>query len=82
MGKRNSQLLEELDGRNGVWSIDAWCLQAGMSHVKLGQLDPQPHFTKLGRLKRITESPREYLERVRQLQRAEQDPKHTESAAA
>ena len=50
MAKRNAAALEALDGRNGVWSIGAWYLQAGMSHVKFGQLAPQPHAVKLGRL--------------------------------
>ena len=72
MQARNLRILEELDGRNGVWSITAWCGQAGISHVTLGRLDPPPHSVKLGRLRRITESPRQYLERVRSMRQGEQ----------
>jgi hypothetical protein len=82
MGKRNAEVLGALDGRNGVWSIGAWCMQTGMSHVTFGHLDPPPHFTKIGRLKRITESPRDYLDRVRQLQTGKQNTARAERAIA
>ena len=70
MGKPKQKLFE-IDGRNGIWSIPSWCSQAGMSEPTYYKLDPRPHEIRLGdRLKRITESPRDYAERVRKQQAA------------
>jgi len=57
--------LFEIDGRNGLWSIPAWCGQFGITEPTYYALDPQPHRVKLGRVARITESPRDYAERIR-----------------
>lgn len=70
MAKLSTKLFE-IDGRNGLWSVPAWCAQTGISEPTYYALDPQPHRAKLrgrgrgGRLARITESPREYAERIR-----------------
>jgi hypothetical protein len=63
--KARPDRLAEIDGRNGVWSIPSWCSQFGCSEPYYYALKPQPHQVKIGRLKRITESPRDYAERVR-----------------
>jgi hypothetical protein len=82
MGKRSADILESLDGRHGIWSIPQWCTQAGMSHVTLGHLDPQPHHVKVGRrLKRITESPKEYYERRRKMEAERREQRAAECAS-
>jgi hypothetical protein len=63
--KEGNRLLG-IDGSNGVWSVPAWCAQFGCSEPYYYGLEPQPFQVKIGRLKRITESPRDYLERARQ----------------
>lgn len=44
----------------------AWCQAASISRAKLYQLPPdmQPHSVKLGRRRIITESPRQFLDRI------------------
>lgn len=54
-----------LDGRNGLWSIPAWCSQFGCSEVFYYSLDPGPRTVRFGkRLVRIVESPAGYAERI------------------
>ena len=58
-----------LDGRAGVWSIEAWCAQLGVSEAYYHALDPKPRLLKLSHRKvRIIESPAAYLARVREMQ--------------
>lgn len=64
--KRNAEVRAELDGRNGIWSIEQWCRQFGISDPTFYSLDPKPHSVRVGaRLRRITESPAAYSERLR-----------------
>ena len=60
--------LFEIDGRNGVWSIPAWCAQYGCSEPYYYNLKPRPREVRIGRKVRITESPASYLERMRKMQ--------------
>ncbi|MCC7079474.1 MAG: hypothetical protein IT530_02285 [Burkholderiales bacterium] len=66
-GKQGDPLFA-IDGRNGVWSIPAWCAQFGCSEPYYYALNPRPREVRLGRKVRLTESPAGYLERVRKLQ--------------
>jgi len=70
-----------LDGSAGVWSIEAWCRQFGVSEAYYHALDPKPRFVKLSHRKvRITESPAAYAERLRKLQERKTKPKTRKAA--
>jgi hypothetical protein len=66
---KQKQKLFEIDGRNRIWSIPSWCQQFGCSEPSYYALDPKPHQVKINRLVRITESPADYAERMRQAQK-------------
>lgn len=58
----------KIDGTHGVWSIPEWCEQFGCSAPYFYySLKPAPRQVRLGRKVRITESPADYVERVRAL---------------
>ena len=59
-----------LDGRHGLWTLGAWCEQLGISLSSYYGLKEKPLAVRIGRLKRITESPTQYLERVQREQAA------------
>jgi hypothetical protein len=61
--------LFQIDGRNGVWSIAAWCAQFGCSEPFFHALKPKPREVRIGKRKiRITESPAAFAERMRRAQ--------------
>ena len=75
---RDTDRLFEIDGRHGLWSIPAWCAQYGCSAPYYYKLVIRPREVKIGRLVRVTESPRDYAERARRAQLAA----HSDEACA
>lgn len=73
----------ELDGRNGLWTIESWCAQFGVSGMYFYRLDPKPRQVKISHRKvRITEAPAAYAERVRKLRERAAKRKHRTAGSA
>jgi hypothetical protein len=62
--------MEKRSNTRAGWAIPPWCAEAGYSRATLYNLPPhlQPHSVKIRSRRIITESPSEYLARIRALQ--------------